>query len=148
MVDKVEKKGENALQWFNSHPVVATVLWALGAEVKEPGCKVNEKKSTLTWRDEKQGLKIVDFMSPESQGKETVGKETLLSPRISASAENKEEGHFLKRKETVVDNGDVGDGSSFGEFEVENTSSPNWGFFVAITPPQDHYARGEFSDNP
>ena len=145
--ERKSESGGNALQWFNSHPVVATVLWVLGADMRDNDSKIGDKRSTLSWRDD-HGGRIVEYQESPSRSAAVTDRFTEYSDRnerISVTRNSDESpehsgGHLLKRKDPQSANQDK-NGDIYGEFEVHDSISPSWGFYVAITPPQEHYSR-------
>ena len=130
----------NALKWFESHPLVATVLWALGADVRDNSEKQEEIKRrnslnrSLSWRDDRDGRSIVEHSSRNQSPKfsdsnilhSTASSRTDRSSPSSAT----EDGEIVfKRSPPKLDERD-----SFEDSSPNN----NYGFYVTISPPQEH----------
>jgi hypothetical protein len=123
----------SSLKW-NQHPVIATVLWilgstengiipALGKSQSESESGSSNGKSGVLWKDE-HGGNIVEFVSQvQRSGEHMDGLGTQLYPR---SLEEQ------RRRQTQDGNNN---GDSNNEI-VDASPSPQWGFYIPITPPQ------------
>lgn len=115
---------------WNQHPVISTVLWALetatsGTSKKE---QVPPTTSALKWRDE------------EPSGKSSLNEYITFKPPVEQPAPKAaEEGTQLRPNATRADpeqfySAQTHDNDKGGP--ADYTPSPNWGFYVPITPPQ------------
>jgi hypothetical protein len=118
---------------WNQHPIISTVLWMLGNENKnenkENGALVGGTNASLKWKDEKDGGDINEYFSQvqiidTSMSKKSDDEETQLRPGAS------------KFNQDYLDKPRVADGTEVNPPAGEFTPSPQWGFWVAITPPQ------------
>jgi hypothetical protein len=129
----------SALKWFEAHPLVATLLWVLGADVEEQADeKASGKKSkpavnrSLSWRDDRGGSIIVENDRVGSGKTRFTDSSVLYSG--GSSNEDIQAGVMLKRNTVQYQERDSDSRESFG------TDSPNnnYGFYVTISPPQEH----------
>ena len=125
------------LSW-SAHPVVSTVLWMLGHDTKvsrEKAAARNEenRSSALSWRDD-HGGHIAEYIL-EIQGK---------PQDLSGTTENTDLSQHSTRLRTVDQTDAVvaqirrlGLSSNPGDESPQYTTpSPQWGFYVPITPPE------------
>jgi len=121
---------------FTQHPIVSTILWLLGTEAQPlpVSAENDDKRSTLTWSDQRGGY-LQEYLStgqqPPGEGGGGYGNK------------EQEEGHTLKpsrkrvptkysRQELEQDERDSG----------SESGTPNWGFYISITPPmQEMFAK-------
>ena len=123
------------LSW-SAHPVVSTVLWMLGHDTKVSRAARNEennRSSALSWRDD-HGGHIAEYIL-EIQGK---------PQDLSGTTENTDLSQQSTRLRSV-DQTDamvaqirrLGLSSNPGDESPQYTThSPQWGFYVPITPPE------------
>lgn len=116
-------------KWFNKHPLVATVLWALGTHTSKKefeDAAEESDRSTLTWKDDHGGhiaeyfekVQTTDITEDTSHS----GQSVVLKIGTESRADN---------KTPSVDNEDT------------SVSPQSWGFYVSITPPQEQYSKGK-----
>ena len=131
--NKAHTESSNALNWFGSHPLVATVLWALGADVRDHVDKpVSGKPRTafnrsLSWRDDRGGS-IVDNNSEHG---ERVRRSNMLHSTRSDRQSSESDGITIVRRLNYPDSETTRD-------SLESESPQSYGFYVAISPPQEH----------
>ena len=120
----------SVVRW-NQHPVISTVLWILGTNETaslDPNDKNNNsngKLNVLTWKDD-HGGNINEYMLQVQSGGEAASssrpnnmdEEVVLSPKVS--------------QEDTVRNGEQQEDIQ----HADQYPSPQWGFYVPITPPQ------------
>mmetsp|Transcript_31781 Transcript_31781/g.53610 ORF Transcript_31781/g.53610 Transcript_31781/m.53610 type:complete len:189 (-) Transcript_31781:684-1250(-) len=128
-----------AIDTWNQHPVISTVLWILGtapgsSDSKDPSNCRNIADSTsggggmLKWKDEKGG-NINEIISHPAQTESTSSapaeskEDTLLVPCASRELSQQSQQQQSSQDYDPYLNGDY-------------TPSPQWGFYVPITPPQ------------
>lgn len=150
--DSSERTSTPALSWFNEHPVVATVLWALGADVKTPN---PDSKYVLRGQDNRVSDRIVQAISETRLCQQAMSFVHLSS---SATARTNQRcvdfvstSHILYSNSANVKSDDTENssgtllhrnvtysvgGNGSGTASPGDTISP-YGFFVAITPPKD-----------
>jgi hypothetical protein len=140
-----ESKG--LIKW-NDHPVVSTVLWMLGGTSvlkKVESTDSNSKlASHLTWKDENGGH-IAEYISVV-QGK-AAGSHNILIEETTPRLKLKSKGSFQDLANAVTESdssksSDTVRSERSRSYTVttdviadEITPSPQWGFYVAITPP-------------
>mmetsp|Transcript_19117 Transcript_19117/g.27348 ORF Transcript_19117/g.27348 Transcript_19117/m.27348 type:complete len:175 (-) Transcript_19117:177-701(-) len=146
MSSKTGQHQEKHIYTFN--PVVSVFCWILGSlhaqktsdsnlkqvsnhdlskqdKVVEKIPKEKKSKSnSLTWKDEISGGNVNEYINAVQQ--ESVPP-SPLSPNSPRKSDNEFSGTQLARKSLYSE-------SSDGEYN--GSPSPNWGFYVAITPPQ------------
>lgn len=111
---------------WSQHPVISTVLWMLGTEmsnmdVNDKNNNSNGKLNILTWKDD-QGGNISEFMNQVQTSDNTPmnseGDTTVLSPTVASQYQQQQQG------------------SEQPDSQLPDYASPQWGFYVSITPPQ------------
>lgn len=148
---------------FNKHPVVSAILWILGTEIQtSPQNNVDDdsKENTLSWKDD-HGGHIAEYMSRIqikrenstnfSQMMSSAYSDTNVSIRnnrdispttvTSTSHVNSKNTEYLNQ----VNNAYQYNGKSNDE-DISN-ASPQWGFYVSITPPQENYGKSDQSNS-
>jgi len=117
---------------MQQHPLVRLMFWALGQDPLPNGCETSLptegeeagadglKERTLSWKDEKQGAPLTTTNTWIDDFGEVEGQDVPLKGSSSSALKPKA---LLNRESR-----NSGSGSDPG--------SPNWGFFVSITPPQ------------
>lgn len=127
-----EISNQNSVNWFAKHPLIATVLWIMGTAVeKTPSTDSEEerKSSSLTWKDD-HGGHIAEYMEQiQSQSKENQKIENSPKKKLNLSSKN-----------LVLSDESSTKSTNWNE-ESEVTQSPQWGFYVSITPPSESYSR-------
>ena len=109
--------------WFAKHPIVSTLLWLCGSKnATENDTQINNNK--LSWRDE-YGGQIADYD----------GKSDTKSP----NEYNKHQYSGRISQEEVSRTGQAAESESDSDLEINQ--SPQWGFYVSITPPQDIFPK-------
>lgn len=111
------------IKWIKEHPVIATASAAASTAISLIGYLRKDSsvvKKVISWSEENgaEGLE-------KENGEACMLKRTKtgLGMQKMKHAENPEVGSCVKGDEV-------------------NRSSPQWGWYVAITPPQDQYAAG------
>lgn len=122
---------KSSVKW-NQHPLISTVLWILGTDVATP--ENNEKNSSnsklnvLTWKDD-HGGNIGEFMTQvQSSDSSPRGDTETTLPLSHASTQ--------ETTQSFDHNGYGEDLPARVEYGPEHFQSPQWDFFVSITPPQ------------
>jgi hypothetical protein len=135
-----EDHKETPLRWFNDHPIVSTVLWILGHDMSKQQKRLesdgNKSPSLLSWKDD-HGGHIAEYIQ-EVQGKTSATTDVTESDGSDYIQRLK-----LKNIDGTDNNCSVGEGDrgpenekmASGEISAECTPSPQWGFYVPITPP-------------
>lgn len=149
-------------QWYDQHPVVSTVLWLIGGITKTPelplsptdkidSSKIPRTNSRLSWKDEHDG-EIAEYISHDAKEKNSV---SLMSRKKSMSQVSSpdslsEEGAALRRHSTDDDDDSDdqqrpskgGGGGGSGDTDQDDSPmSPQWGWYVSTTPPQELYGK-------
>lgn len=126
-----EKK--SAQRW-NHHPLISTVLWMLGSEGTETpesqASSSSQTKLNVVWKDQ-QGGSINEYITQIQHAQHREGSSrsesdqggVQLYPRTFHAHENHGDSYHSER------------GRSSDQFDIVN-ESPQWGFYVPITPPQ------------
>lgn len=136
---------ETPLRWFNDHPIVSTVLWILGHDMSRQQKIIetdeNKSPSLLSWKDD-HGGHIAEYIQ-EVQGKTSAATDITDCDGSESSKRLKltdEDGKCSNV--TASDSGT--DKFISGEVSAECTPSPQWGFYVPITPPdQEKFTKNE-----
>lgn len=123
---------KNTYKW-TQHPVISTVLWALEtATIGAPKKEQAPPASALKWKDEEPSGKsslneYINVKSPRGQPETKIVEEegTQLRPNASRNRQQEEEPQMSERQEDKENGG-----------PADYTPSPQWGFYVPITPPQ------------
>lgn len=108
----------SSVSWLKKHPVVSTVLWILGTDIKNsPKTESDDSRpNTLSWRDD-HGGHIAEYID-HVQRKEANSN----NPNTSVDSQGKQ----LVRSSN----------EKFAEGSPDSCSSP-YGFYVRLTPPSD-----------
>jgi hypothetical protein len=121
----------SAYKW-TQHPVISTVLWALEtATIGSTKKEVSPTPSALKWKDEGSGgnTSLNEYISHVQPPKEpSVSRMEEEAPQLRPGASRKRqefERNMPERAEDVEGGG-----------PADYTPSPQWGFYVPITPPQ------------
>lgn len=133
---KGDSHKETPLRWFNDHPIVSTVLWILGHDMSRQQTRIetdgNKSPSLLSWKDD-HGGHIAEYIQ-EVQGKTSAATDITESDGSESSKRLKLSGEDGKESNVRVS----------GEVSAECTPSPQWGFYVPITPPdQEKFTKNE-----
>jgi hypothetical protein len=160
-----------ALSWFNEHPVIATVLWALGTEIKEirnyASNSIHENLNRHIVQCRRVSSQLLSALSETNLG--SLGRRAMSfassassatsaasAASSSSSSSSQSQGRVLYSTGTTTTSGsgtllsrsaaDSGHSHSHHHVPVRAgsasplaTMSP-YGFFVAITPPEEFYA--------
>jgi hypothetical protein len=163
MTDNSVEDTELNEQWFEQHPVVSTVLWLIGGISKSPelsspkcesGGKIPRTNSRLSWKDEHDG-EIAEYISHDANRSEKKEKKRVsMMPRQTSlahvggtvhSMDSGDEHANLRSNSTEDDDEEEASrhepASRGGEDMDENTMSPQWGWYVSTTPPQELYGK-------
>lgn len=134
-----EKKAN--LRW-GQHPLISTVLWMLGTDgVETPDSQASNstnKSNNVGWKDQ-HGGNMVEYMSQIQQVEskqrrpEAEPNGTQLYPRSFYAKEQGPEPHDESQQSVV--HADISEGKEMSPAELVD-ESPQWGFYVPITPPQ------------
>lgn len=141
----------SALNWFNEHPVIATVLWVLGADVSET---VNDDSKhgtskrrglnrSLSWMDDRGGSIVLDRDADTSTSQMSRTRFTDSSilhgnGSTSRSSDKNEDGGVLLKRNTMQYNDRDADTSRESTTTGIDSPNSNYGFYVTISPQQDH----------
>ena len=139
-------------QWFEKHPVVSTVLWLIGGMSKSPELPNNENiprtNSRLSWADEHDG-QIAEYIGSEDAAAYQQERRSSLQSHKSLTAyadtqrddDAGPEGNEYGYEKREMGNHDSSHRSGgFDDFD-ESTTSPQWGWYVSTTPPQELYGK-------
>lgn len=128
------ESNRNGLKW-TQHPLISTVLWALGTDsVRNDKPEQVPTSSTLKWKDEANGVnnslnEYINHVQPSGDISTSVNRieeeAVTLGPGASRRFGNE------RREYDYQDEMEAGGGGA-----ADYTPSPQWGFWVAITPPQ------------
>lgn len=132
---KIDKHKE-PMQWFDKHPLIATVLWALGAGHQSQSEDVpdlydsNEKLNKLSWKDANGGS-IAEYLTDVQVAKDKDRSDT--KPLESGQSNIRRNLKLDPNMATVC----TDESNPTDDMYAEDTCSPQYGFFVAITPPEN-----------
>lgn len=148
---KEDSRKETPMRWFNDHPIVSTVLWILGHDMSKQQKRIesdgNKSPSLLSWKDD-HGGHIAEYIQ-EVQGKTSANTDVSES---DGSENNSLQRLRLRNKDgpNAYENSDdinkrhEFDKNCAGELSAECTPSPQWGFYVPITPPdQEKFTKNQ-----
>mmetsp|Transcript_2961 Transcript_2961/g.3103 ORF Transcript_2961/g.3103 Transcript_2961/m.3103 type:complete len:167 (+) Transcript_2961:141-641(+) len=123
------------LAWFSDHPIVSAVLWILGHDMTKQKSRIeqysrdardpyspnngNKSPGLLSWKDD-HGGNIAEYIQ-EVQGKTD-------SPLYTENMDDTNT-QMRSNREQLNKNDEIG--------PAECTPSPQWGFYIPITPPID-----------
>jgi hypothetical protein len=137
----------SALNWFDAHPLVATVLYLLGADVTERGeekhattGKGGDKRAaiqrSLSWRDDRGGSIVMDDAAAGQHGRTRFKDSAILHGHGSSNNEDKDkEGGVLLKRNTMQYHDRDADPARDSFTDSPNN---NYGFYVTISPSQEH----------
>lgn len=123
------------LAWFRDHPIVSAVLWILGHDMSKPINRIDQysqntpyspssgnKSPGLSWKDD-HGGNIAEYIQ-EVQGKSD-------SPIVIEGSDTDDSNKQIRiNRDRNLDKNE--------EIPVAECSpSPQWGFYIPITPPID-----------
>ena len=134
------------LKWFNQHPVIATILWILGTEEQKAPTEVeyNSKENILSWKDD-HGGHIAEFMHVIQRKQEdtptnastNTSTNTSTSTSTSTSVTNDYYHMNSHTHNNKLNHHNQNHGTNNNTIaDADTTPSPQWGFYVSITPPQ------------
>ncbi len=137
---------QQPLNWFAKHPVIASVLWMMGTDLNNnkndsTGSLGSEEtrinsSNRLSWKDDCGG-NIAEFIGQVQTGD---GGKANKEGTITSSALRKR-GEFNNasgKDDRSPPNGFRKDPKFRDEIDV-SAQSPQWGFYVSITPPQEQF---------
>jgi hypothetical protein len=138
MKEHIRKK--TPLDWFCDHPIISTVLWILGYNMMKKKNYIEQHSpyspntgdkypGLLSWKDD-HGGNIVEYIR-EVQGKTD---SHLVTERSDVNDTNLQMSY---NRQNMDKNGEIG--------LSECTPSPQWGFYIPITPPIDQVYSSESS---
>lgn len=139
------ENNKNALKW-TQHPLISTVLWwSLGTDATRKENVEPPSSSTLKWRDQGSGEnnslnEYINHVQPimDSVGGSNKMEEEPVTICPGASRSNASERHQQYEQQQHQEEMEAGAGGP-----ADYTPSPQWGFWVPITPPQpEMYAQG------
>lgn len=124
--------------WYSEHPVVSTVLWLMGNTVPiEEEEEPKKPARCLSWKDEHDGSPIAEYMTtPKNPPNEVrFGKiEEKTQQDRDNTMSRMQSLPALPRTDSDVD--------KYTDFKTEDeTMSPQWGWYVSTTPPQEMYGQ-------
>jgi hypothetical protein len=139
---KEDNRKETPMRWFNDHPIVSTVLWILGHDMSKQQKRIesdgNKSPSLLSWKDD-HGGHIAEYIQ-EVQGKTSANSDVTES---DGSESNSLQRLRLRNKDEINKRQEL-DKINNGEISAECTPSPQWGFYVPITPPdQEKFTKNQ-----
>lgn len=148
---------DKTIQWFVKHPLIATVLWIVGADL-QPLQNDNPEQTPddarlnkLSWRDD-HGGNIAEYLgqvqkgSKFSEGKNGTAFEEEDSTRRRSNSRSNNTSNLLNLSDKSHSRS-VGNGPSSPP-QDQSMQSPQWGFYVSITPPQEFHAQGDPGSRP
>lgn len=118
---------------FSQHPIVSTILWLLGTENQPlPVSAENDddKRSTLSWSDQRGGY-LQEYISSVQSAGENVGGDKAGGGERNQEAQTLKPGQ-QRRRATKASQQEVEADQESGS---EGGASPAWGFYISITPP-------------
>jgi len=127
------ESNRSALKW-TQHPLISTVLWALGTEAaRSDKPEQVPTSSTLKWKDEGSGVnnslnEYINHVQPTAEPSESSNKMDDEPVTICPSTSRRNDSD---RRPYDSDDMEAGPGGP-----ADYTPSPQWGFWVPITPPQ------------
>jgi hypothetical protein len=139
------------MKWFNDHPIVSSVLWILGHNKQNMAPPVDtdpDRNSMLRWKDD-HGGRIAEYIL-EVQGKSSSSKAEVIStlnatesemkipdssPQLKPKVSNTRE-HERDREVGGFTHDVVIEGKTYNRTVDETAPSPQWGFYVPITPTE------------
>lgn len=136
---------------FNKHPVVSTILWILGTEMQpSPNIPVpgdESKGNILSWRDD-HGGHIAEYVSRIQIQRENSAEQSPDSGNADSNSQeksNNSDSNSANNSSNIPHNNlnqsqKVTRPSASDQDDLY-TASPQWGFYIPITPPQEVYGR-------
>ena len=162
--DNTEQEPDSEDWWHDQHPVVSTVLWLIGGITKSPSPalpadregKIPRNNSRLSWKDEHDG-EIAEYIGHnEETGVEKKEKKSVsIMPRQTSLtqvkgslpvSDDEEDDDMYPRDRNYYGNGQT-NGLLMRQEDLRddnvdlNTISPQWGWYVSTTPPQELYGK-------
>jgi hypothetical protein len=140
-----ERNSESASEGGSgSHPLVGLLFWMMGKNLEE---EVKETKNltqqeeeiasseriqrrSLSWKDEHPN----ELLETWHEFVDVKGPDIALTDSTDPDKSSLKAGTMLSRKPSTL-----GDEDDEEDKKRYSPNSPNWGFFVAITPPTDLY---------
>jgi len=129
-----ETNNETNKKLISQHPLVGTLLWIMGVgkeksiQVKQNNDSYDDKPSILSWKDHRGG-QIAEFLSTQ----QVDGQGTLSSSSKAAPPPQ-----LLSRNPRVLSESEIQKNAAS---PIDNESSPNWGFYVSITPETQVFSK-------
>lgn len=136
------ERNKSTLKW-TQHPLISTVLWwSLGTEAsRNNSADQGPTSSTLKWKDEGSGgnnslNEYINHVQPAGEPVNNVSSKSeeepvTICPGASRSYENARQQYDYQDEMEAGSGGPPGPGGP-----ADYTPSPQWGFWVPITPPQ------------
>lgn len=160
----VESNSADEVQWGH-HPLISTVLWILGTgddkssgDLKRyvshspdvatefsrsvhsssaPSATTHRNSSSLTWKDLKTGGCIEEYFTQvQTQGSSTVIADAAADTNYSVAEQGVNENTTQLPRSNARHNAHACSDGGSTPSDVGSTVSPQWGFYVPITPPQ------------
>jgi hypothetical protein len=147
-----EVRKETPLQWFSDHPIVSTVLWILGHNMSRPLIRKDllcspysptsgtKSPGLLSWKDD-HGGNIAEYIHEvQNQTNGLVAIDLNDSMEMNKKI-NVNPNRRIKLNNPKKDKKEMKLNNSNGEQVVkingsaDCTPSPQWGFYLNITPP-------------
>lgn len=138
----------DSLGWFAKHPVIASVLWIMGTDLKNsPDSRSSlasddaKSNNRLSWKDD-YGGHIAEYVGQIQSQKSDGG---IVKQRKDGSKQQS----TLRKWQDTIDRSpphgpqkkDVQNSKAKEFYDLENDAqSPQWGFYVSITPPQEQFS--------
>eukprot|EP00612_Vaucheria_litorea_P001389 CAMPEP_0171453132 /NCGR_PEP_ID=MMETSP0945-20130129/963_1 /TAXON_ID=109269 /ORGANISM="Vaucheria litorea, Strain CCMP2940" /LENGTH=181 /DNA_ID=CAMNT_0011977939 /DNA_START=138 /DNA_END=683 /DNA_ORIENTATION=- len=150
---RVAQVGE-IFQWIQSHPVLATVIWVFGKVYEGTRPLIEDEKKSppspfqsthgsskrLSWNDE-HGGNLAHYYNDENEADDTSNKDSPKKYRTEP------EGIHLRtnnQKDSLY--AESSNPQSLPNCMIStNTVSPQWGWYVTLTPPQDFFSNNHNS---
>lgn len=129
---------DTPLQWFSDHPIVSAVLWILGHDMSKQKNRLEQytphspntgtkSPGLLSWKDD-HGGNIAEYIQ------EVQSKTNTNSPQLTARSDTTDTSRHMKLNNSK---GEQNVKKSEEGGLAECTPSPQWGFYIPITPPTD-----------
>lgn len=124
-------KATQSVAWYDKHPVVSAILWILGTEIQQSPASGEDTKAstTLSWKDD-HGGHIAEYIYQIQRRNDD---NNISNDRTSVT-------HLEQRTLNHKFNSNSKDKEIEGEVIAP---SPQWGFYVSITPPQESFPKVE-----
>lgn len=141
-------KNNNYTRW-GEHPVVSTVLWLLGHDMNKQRASEEESRANniLSWKDDHGGHIAEYFLEVQDKTPATSSNATTLAAGTELNLDPRNSKVPAKQDAAVAEIRRLGRGNPNGlpGDESPYSPSPQWGQYIAITPPveQEMYSKGK-----